>query len=89
MRTIKTVTHKSIITDKVTCDKCGEEVKIESSYDTFKCEFVYQIGSCYPEGTFIESRKEMQLCQGCAENFMDFLTEHGYRINDTTDLDDQ
>ncbi len=71
--------------DKITCDKCKEPVKLKSSYDTFKCEFVYQLGSCYPEGTFIESQKEMQLCQGCAENLMDLLESHGYQINDTID----
>jgi hypothetical protein len=64
------------------CDKCNEKIKKEDSYDDFKCEFVRQTGSSYPEGGSLE-KQEMQMCQKCAVELVSLLRANGYRINES------
>ena len=63
------------------CDKCNEKIQTRS-YDAFTFELEYKTGNNYPERTS-GNRKEMELCDKCADDCIKLLKDNGYRINES------
>jgi hypothetical protein len=63
------------------CDKCNEKIETHC-HDAFECKLTHTNGSIYPTGGGGE-RQEMDLCQKCSIELVDFLRENGYRVNDS------
>jgi len=61
------------------CDKCNEKIQ-NGSYDAFLFELEYNTGDSYPTSGSGE-KKEMELCDRCADNCIQLLNDNGYRIN--------
>ena len=63
-----------------TCDKCNKRIKYES-FEDFDCSLTYRSGHSYPEG-FFGKNYHMDICQDCADEFLELLKENGYKLNE-------
>ena len=62
------------------CDKCNKKIQV-GGYDAFEFELEYITGTSYPEGGS-GKKKEMELCDKCADDCIQLLKDNGYRINE-------
>ena len=81
-KTEKQIKEVDVVTESYSlCDKCNEKIRT-GSYDAFEFELEYKTGSSYPEGGSGE-KKEMELCDKCADDCIRLLKDNGYRINES------
>ena len=63
------------------CDKCDEKINT-NGYDSFECKLIHKTGtSCMQYGS--GETQEIELCQKCAIDLINFLRGLGYRVNDS------
>ena len=63
------------------CDKCNEKIQ-PGLFNAFEFKLEYITGENYPEGGRGE-KKEMELCDKCADDCIQLLKDNGYRINES------
>tara|TARA_R110000765_G_scaffold327923_1_gene418957 strand:+ start:458 stop:727 length:270 start_codon:yes stop_codon:yes gene_type:complete len=81
-KTEKQIKEVEVITESYSlCDRCNEKIQT-GSYDAFEFELEYKTGDSYPEGGSGE-KKEMELCDKCADDCIQLLKDNGYRINES------
>ena len=78
-KTEKQIKEVDVVTEHYhLCDKCNEIITC-GSYNAFKFEFRHRTGDSYPEGGSGEE-DSLDLCQDCAESFIQMLKDNGYRV---------
>jgi hypothetical protein len=81
-KTEKQIKEVEVTTESYTlCDKCNQKIQTKG-YDAFEFELEYKTGDSYPEGGSGE-KKEMELCDKCADDCIQLLKDNGYRINES------
>jgi hypothetical protein len=83
MRTTKEVTRTFTIEDKVTCDKCGQEVD-ESEYEpdnVFDWTLEMSVGYQYPNGELDGDKYRLDLCPECAPYAIELLINNGFKVH--------
>jgi len=67
--------------EKEVCDKCGNEIRLESYFSIFRSNFVSEVGHGFPEGG---DKKiiELDFCKECNESVIDLLRSNGINITE-------
>lgn len=78
----KEMKMREVITESHTlCDKCGQKIESEHSFDAFECEFTYKTGDNYPEGGS-GSELTLDLCQKCGKEAIEILKSNGFNVQE-------
>lgn len=78
-KTEKQTKEVNVVVESYTlCDKCNEKI-VKDAYDAFDFTFEHKTGTSYPEGGSGE-QDEMDLCDKCSKELVEFLRAKGYRI---------
>jgi hypothetical protein len=73
--------YKKLVYQKTICDRCGQEINRDGSYDKFDCTLSLREGRSFPEGDF-STIKTMDLCQKCGNTLFNSLEKEGYKVHE-------